>query len=88
MTTYKVQFAHSAAKEFRSLPTELKRRVGAAVDGLRQSPRHRVFANLWDTSACIGYGLAGIASYTRLTTRLNRFASREFDIGEKCTDSP
>jgi len=36
---YEVQFAHSAAKEFRSLSTELKLRVGAAVDGLRENPR-------------------------------------------------
>jgi len=48
---------------------------------------HQVFANWWDTNACIGYELVGIASCTRLTTRPNKFASREFDIGEKCTDS-
>jgi len=39
VATYEVRFAHSAAKEFRSLSTELKRRVGAAVDGLRENPR-------------------------------------------------
>ena len=39
MATYEVQFVHSAAKEFRSLSTELKRRIGAAVDGLGQNPR-------------------------------------------------
>ena len=39
MATYEVRFAHSAAKEFRSLSSELKRRVGAGVDGLRQNPR-------------------------------------------------
>lgn len=39
MATYEVKFATSAAKEFRSLPLELKRRIGAAIDGLRQDPR-------------------------------------------------
>ena len=39
MATYEVQFATSAAKEFRSLPPELKRRTGAAIDGLSQDPR-------------------------------------------------
>ena len=48
---------------------------------------HQVFANWWDTNACIEYELVGIASCTRLTTRPNRFSSRGFDIGEKCTDS-
>jgi len=48
---------------------------------------HQVFANWWDTNACIGYELVGIVSCTRLTTRPNKFSSREFDIGEKCTDS-
>ena len=39
MATYEVQFATSAAKEFRSLPPELKHRASAAIDGLnlRQS---------------------------------------------------
>lgn len=36
---YEVQFARSAAKEFRSLPTELKHRVGAAIDNLIEDPR-------------------------------------------------
>jgi hypothetical protein len=48
---------------------------------------HRVLANWWDKNACIGYESVSIASYTRLTTRPNRFLSCEFDIGEKCTDS-
>jgi len=48
---------------------------------------HQVFANWWATSACIGYELVGIVSSTRLPTRANRFSSREFDIGEKCSDS-
>ena len=39
MATYEVKFATSAAKEFRSLPLEIKRRIGAAIDGLRQDPR-------------------------------------------------
>ena len=39
MTTYEVKFATSAAREFRSLPLELKRRIGAAIDGLSQNPR-------------------------------------------------
>jgi len=39
VATYEVKFATSAAKEFRSLPLELKRRVGAVIDGLSQDPR-------------------------------------------------
>jgi mRNA interferase RelE/StbE len=39
VATYEVKFATSAAKEFRSLPLELKSRIGAAIDGLRQDPR-------------------------------------------------
>jgi mRNA interferase RelE/StbE len=39
MATYEVQFATSAAKEFRSLPPELKHRTGAAIDDLSQDPR-------------------------------------------------
>ena len=39
MAIYEVRFVHSAAKEFRSLSTELKRRVAAAVDGLCRDPR-------------------------------------------------
>jgi len=39
VATYEVRFAHSAAKEFRSLSTELKRRLGTVVDGLRENPR-------------------------------------------------
>ncbi|HID64364.1 MAG TPA: type II toxin-antitoxin system RelE/ParE family toxin [Anaerolineae bacterium] len=39
MATYEVKFATSAAKEFRSLSTELKHRIGAAIDGLSQDPR-------------------------------------------------
>ncbi|HHE70777.1 MAG TPA: type II toxin-antitoxin system RelE/ParE family toxin [Chloroflexi bacterium] len=34
-----MRFAHSAAREFRSLPTKLKFRVGATVDSLRENPR-------------------------------------------------
>ncbi len=39
MAAYEVKFATSAAKEFRSLPLELKRRVGAVIDRLSQDPR-------------------------------------------------
>jgi len=39
VATYEVKFATSAAKEFRSLPLELKRRVGAVIDRLSQDPR-------------------------------------------------
>ena len=39
MATYEVQFATLAAKEFRSLPPELKHRTSAAIDGLSQDPR-------------------------------------------------
>jgi len=39
VATYEVKFATSAAKEFRSLSTELEHRIGAAIDGLSQDPR-------------------------------------------------
>jgi len=39
VATYEVKFATSAAKEFRSLPLQLKRRIGAAIDRLSQDPR-------------------------------------------------
>jgi len=39
VTAYEVQFATSAAKEFRSLSPQLKRRVGSAIDALGQDPR-------------------------------------------------
>ncbi len=38
MATYEIKFATSAAKEFRSLSTELRYRIGAAIDGLSQNP--------------------------------------------------
>lgn len=39
MATYEVKFVASAAKEYRSLPSELKRRIGTSIDGLSQDPR-------------------------------------------------
>jgi len=39
VATYEVKFATSAAREFRSLSTELKYRISAAIDGLSQNPR-------------------------------------------------
>ena len=39
MATYEVQFARSAAKEFRSLSIGLKQRIGAAIDSLIRDPR-------------------------------------------------
>jgi mRNA interferase RelE/StbE len=36
---YDVQFVTSAAKEFRSLTADLKRRIAAAIDRLREEPR-------------------------------------------------
>jgi len=38
VATYEIKFATSAAKEFRSLSTELRYRIGAAIDGLSQNP--------------------------------------------------
>ena len=38
---YEVEFVTSAAKEFRSLREEIKRRVAVAIDALRQNPRPR-----------------------------------------------
>ena len=38
MSDYNVQFVASAAKEFRALPTDIKRRVGVAVEILRKNP--------------------------------------------------
>jgi mRNA interferase RelE/StbE len=39
VANYEIQFAASAAKEFRSLGMEIKRRIGLAVDALAQNPR-------------------------------------------------
>lgn len=39
MARYKVDFVAPAAKEFRSLSAEVKRRIGAAVDSLAEDPR-------------------------------------------------
>jgi len=39
MVKYTIEFVASAAKEYRALPADVKRRVMAAVDN------HRVFAN-------------------------------------------
>jgi mRNA-degrading endonuclease RelE of RelBE toxin-antitoxin system len=36
---YEVQFAASAAKEFRSLPLDIKRRIGSVIGALQQTPR-------------------------------------------------
>ncbi|MCK4315559.1 MAG: type II toxin-antitoxin system RelE/ParE family toxin [Anaerolineae bacterium] len=38
---YRVAFVASAAKEFRSLDTETKRRVATEIETLRKNPRHR-----------------------------------------------
>ena len=39
MPEYRVEFAASAAREFRALPANVKRRVTAAVDSLRTTQR-------------------------------------------------
>ncbi len=39
MGQYNVEFVHSAAKEFRALPSDIKLRVGGAIDALEQNPR-------------------------------------------------
>ena len=39
MAEYDVRFATSAAREFRSLSVDVKRRIGKAIDGLREAPR-------------------------------------------------
>jgi mRNA interferase RelE/StbE len=36
---YEIRFAASAAREFRALPLDIRRRIGIALDGLRQVPR-------------------------------------------------
>ena len=36
---YNVEFFHSAAKEFRALPSNIKIRVSEAIDALAQNPR-------------------------------------------------
>jgi mRNA interferase RelE/StbE len=38
VSDYNVQFVASAAKEFRALPDDIKRRVGLAVETLRKNP--------------------------------------------------
>jgi len=39
VSDYNVQFVASAAKEFRAVPADIKRRVGFAVETLRRNPR-------------------------------------------------
>lgn len=39
MPEYEVRFATSAAREFRSLPTDIKRRIGAVIEALSKNPR-------------------------------------------------
>lgn len=39
MVDYKIEFATSAAKEFRSLPVNVKQRISTSVDALGQKPR-------------------------------------------------
>jgi len=39
VATYDVSFTTSAAREFRSLSREMKRRIGRAIDGLSDDPR-------------------------------------------------
>lgn len=39
MPDYEIRFVDSAAKEFRSLPVDMKNRIQTAVDGLVRSPR-------------------------------------------------
>ena len=43
---YEVEFVTSAAKEFRSLEDEIKRRVAVAIEALRENPRPRVARKL------------------------------------------
>jgi mRNA interferase RelE/StbE len=39
VAAYEVEFAASAAREFRSLPIEVKRRIADAIDSLSEEPR-------------------------------------------------
>ena len=41
LAEYRIEFAQSAARESRRLPSDLKRRVTEAVDALRSNPRRR-----------------------------------------------
>ena len=36
---YTIRFTNSAAREFRTFPPEIKRRVAAVIDSLQQKPR-------------------------------------------------
>jgi len=38
-TLYQIEFAESAAKEFRALPNQVKQRVSQSIDALAQNPR-------------------------------------------------
>ena len=40
MARYQVEFVTAAAREFRGLPRDVKRRVGDAIDLLAENPRH------------------------------------------------
>ncbi len=39
MPDYEIHFVDSAAKEFRSLPVDIRSRIQTAVDDLKRSPR-------------------------------------------------
>jgi len=53
VATYEVKFATSTAKGFRSLSTELKYRIGAAIDGLSPIHARRGSASWWGTNTCV-----------------------------------
>lgn len=39
MTEYNIEFLASAAKEFKSLDTNMKRRIGSVINDLQNNPR-------------------------------------------------
>ena len=88
MATYEVQFATSAAKEFRSLVPELKHRIGATIDGLNEDPRLPGVRKLVGHERLYRIRVGQYRVVLRLTTRSSSFVSHAFGTGGKFTDKP
>ena len=71
MATYEIKFATSAAKEFRSLSTELRYRIGAAIDGLSQNPHPPGVRKLVGHEHLYRIRVGPIALCTRLTASID-----------------
>ena len=83
---YEIHFTNSAAREFRSLPSDIKRRV---VDRLL-IPCNRLlvllrYVNCAGIPSCIGFAVAPTALFTKLTTQLDVSWLRKSATEVMCT---